>query len=542
VQSPLDVIAAVNAQAVTDGVDVVASFDVDSNRMVITDNTVGTGDFRIEEVYGTDPIAVREMTTLTRSLGLLKSSQGNTVVGNTLISSGPPIDETTLLTDLVPPPERGFMVIRGGDNEPVKIDLTGANTIQDVIDGINGSGKFTAAWDANEKRLIVTDPMATGGNFGLVVEELVNTGRDLGFITGTSNHVSDVITGAPIHVKSLPTLVGSVDLDPALTPETDLQSLNSTRLSNPGVNLGYIRITDKAGRFAAIDLRGSKTIDDILTKINNPANGIYVEARISADGKGLEIVDKNHGAAGKLEIIDIDSTSAADLGILGRTVDHVLIGKDVDPAISLNTSVSALNGGAGVPLGKVYVQSGSYSGEIDLTGVTTVGEMLDKLSNTDNNFNLQAWISEDGKRINLTNTMGEPYIKMRDAGGKSPNTASSLGLGNTPSIFTTLMDLRDNLLRNDAKAISEESIKKIDEDLKRVLNLHAEVGSKTNRANAAKEKQETITLNLKKMLSSVENIDMSEAIIKMTEYETAYQAALQVGSRIMQMSLLDFLG
>ena len=542
VQSPLDVISAVNAQAVTDGVDIVASFDVDSNRMVITDNTVGLADFRIEEVYGTDPIAVREMTTLTRSLGLLKSSQGNTVVGNTLISSGPPIDETTLLTDLVPPPERGFMVIRGADKEPVKIDLTGANTIQDVIDGINGSGKFTAAWDATAKRLIVTDPSATGGNFGLVVEELVNTGRDLGFITGTSNHVSDVITGAPIHVKSLPTLVGSVDLDPALTPETDLQSLNSTRLSNPGVNLGYIRITDKAGRFAAIDLRGSKTIDDILTKINNPANGIYVEARISADGKGLEIVDKNHGAAGKLEIIDIDSTSAADLGILGRTVDHVLIGKDVDPAISLNTSVSALNGGAGVPLGKVYVQSGSYSGEIDLTGVTTVGEMLDKLSNTDNNFNMQAWISEDGKRINITNTNGEPYIKVRDAGGKSPNTASSLGLGNTPSIFTTLMDLRDNLLRNDAKAISEESIKKIDEDLKRVLNLHAEVGSKTNRATAAREKQETITLNLKKMLSSVENIDMSEAIIKMTEYEIAYQAALQVGSRIMQMSLLDFLG
>ncbi len=351
-----------------------------------------------------------------------------------------------------------------------------------------------------------------------------------------------MITGAPIHVKSLPTLVGSIDLDPKLTPETDLQSLNSTRLSNPGVNLGYIRITDKAGRFAAIDLRGSKTIDDILTKINNPANGIYVEARISKDGKGIEIIDKNHGAAGKLEIIDIDSTSAADLGILGRTVDHVLIGKDVDPAISLTTPVSALNGGKGVPLGKVYVQSGSYSGEIDLTGVTTVGEMLDKLSNTDNNFNLQAWISEDGKRINLTNTMGEPYIKVRDAGGKSPNTASSLGLGNTPSIFTTLMDLRDNLLRNDAKAISEESLKKVDEDLKRVLNLHAEVGSKTNRANAAKEKQETITLNLKKMLSSVENIDMSEAIIKMTEYETAYQAALQVGSRIMQMSLLDFLG
>ncbi|HAE37272.1 MAG TPA: flagellar hook-associated protein 3 [Candidatus Riflebacteria bacterium] len=542
VQSPQDIMAAINAQALADGVNLVASFDAVSNRMVITDNTVDNGfDFKIEEVYGSNPIAVREVTTLTKNLGLLKSSQGNTIVGNTLTSSTLPLDETTLLSDLLPPPERGFMVIRGADKEPVKIDLTGANTIQDVLDGINGSGKFAASWDANEKRFVVTDPTATGGNYGIVIEELVNTGRDLGFITGASNHVYGTITGSPINVKSLPTMVGSVDLNPALTPQTDLQSLNSTRMSNPGVNLGYIRITDKAGRFAAIDLRGSQTIDDILTKINNPANGIYVEARISADGKGLEIIDKNNGATGKLEIIDIDSTTASDLGISGRTVDNKLIGKDVDPAMSLTTPISALNGGKGVPLGKVYVQSGSYSGEIDLTGVKTVGEMLDKLSNSDNNFNLQAWISADGKRINLTNTMGEPYIKVRDAGGKNPNTASTLGLGNTPSLFTTMMDLRDNLLRNDAKAISEESIKNIDEDLRRVLNLHAEVGSKTNRANAAKEKQENITLNLKNMLSSVEDIDMAEAIIRMTEMETAYQAALQTGSRIMQMSLLDFL-
>ena len=541
VYSPQDIIDAINAQALADGVAVVAGFDVSSNSLFITDNTVGADDFRIEEVFGSNPIAVREVTTVTKNLGLLKSSQGNTIVGNTLISAGPPVDENTLLTDLVPPPERGFMVIRGADKEPVQIDLTGANTIQDVLDGINASGKFTASWDASANRFLVTDPSAVGGNYGIVIEEQVNTARDLGFITGTSNHVSDTITGAPIHVKALPTLVGSVDLNPTLTSETDLQALNSTRSSNPGVNLGYIRITDKAGRFAAIDLRGSTTISDVLSKINDPANGIYVEARINAAGNGIEIIDKNNGAAGKLEIIDIDSTSAQDLGISGRTVDTRLVGKDVDPAMTLTPSISALNGGKGVPLGKVYVQSGSYSGEIDLTGVKTVGEMLDKLSNTDNNFNLQAWISEDGKRINLTNTMGEPYIKVRDVGGKSPNTASSLGLGNTPSVFTTLMDLRDNLLRNDAQAISEESIKKIDEDLKRVLNLHAEVGSKTNRATAAREKQENITLNLKKMLSSVENIDMAEAIIRMTELEVAYQAALQTGSKVMQTSLMDFL-
>ena len=50
-----------------------------------------------------------------------------------------------------------------------------------------------------------------------------------------------------------------------------------------------------------------------------------------------------------------------------------------------------------------------------------------------------------------------------------------------------------------------------------------------------------MTLNLKTMLSNVEDIDMTEAIIHMTEWETVYQASLQVGANLMQTSLLDFL-
>jgi flagellar hook-associated protein 3 FlgL len=108
-------------------------------------------------------------------------------------------------------------------------------------------------------------------------------------------------------------------------------------------------------------------------------------------------------------------------------------------------------------------------------------------------------------------------------------------------MFSNILDLRDNLLRNDPDAISFESLKKLDEDLERVLKLHAEVGAKYNRVDAAKEKQENLTLNLKEMLSSVEDIDMAEAITRMTELETAYQAALQTGSRVLQTTLLDFL-
>jgi flagellar hook-associated protein 3 len=537
VGTPQDVIDAINAQT---GGNQTAGFDMNSKRIVITDNTAGADDFRIEEVFDGNPVKVDEISTVTKNLGLLKSSQGNTIVGDSLVPAG--LNLADPLASLVPPPEVGFMVIRGADNEPVDVDLTGAATIGDVVNAINATGKFTATWDTTANRFVVADPNAVAGNYGITVEEASNTGRDLGFITGTSNHLTSTITGSAITVKELPTLTGSLDMNPAVTRETDLKSLNSSRTFNSGVNLGYIRITDKAGHFKAIDLRGSKTIGDVLDKINDPANGIYIEARINQDQNGIELIDKNHGATGKMEVIDIDSSSAMDLGISGRTVDHNLIGKDIDPGMTATTPISALRvNDGGVTMGKLYVQSGEFSGEIDLTGVETVGEMIDKFSNSDTNFNIQAWISEDGKRLNLTNTKGEPYIKVRDLAEGNPNVASSLGLGNSPSVFTTLMDLRDNLLRNDAKAISEENLKMIDEDINRILKIHAEVGTKTNRVTATKEKQENISLNLKKMLSSVEDIDMAEAIVRMTELEVAYQAALQTGSRVMQTTLMDFL-
>lgn len=537
VNSPQDVIDAVNAQA---GGSQTASFDIASKRIVITDNTVGANDFAIADVFDGNQISLKETTTVTKNLGLLKSAQGNTIVGDPLIPAGLTLADP--IASLVPPPEVGFMVIRGADDAPVQIDLTGAATIGDVVNEINNSGKFTATWDTAANRFVVSDPNAIDGNYGITIEESSNTGRDLGLVVGTSVYTSNTLTGAAITVKSLPTLTGSLDMNPAVTKETELSALNSSRTFNSGVNLGYIRITDKAGHFKAIDLRGCETVGEVLNKINDPANGIYVEAKINADQNGIEIIDKNNGAPGKLEIIDIDSTSASDLGILGRTVDKNLVGKDIDPGMTSTTPISALRvNDGGVVMGKVYVQSGEFSGEIDLTGVKTVGQLVDKFSNTDANFNIQAWVSDDGKHINLTNTKGEPYIKVRDLAEGNPNVASSLGLGNSPSIFTTLMDLRDNLLRNDSKAISEENLKMIDEDLNRILKLHAEVGSKSNRVTATKEKQENITLNLKNMLSSVEDIDMAEAIIRMTELETAYQAALQTGSRLMQTTLMDFL-
>ncbi|HEY9071298.1 MAG TPA: flagellar hook-associated protein FlgL [Candidatus Ozemobacteraceae bacterium] len=532
-----DVIDAISSQ--TGGAQT-AHLDPDSKRLVITDTTSGTADFKITEVDGSQPVAVRDMTTVAKSLGLLQGSNNGTIVGSVLMP--PALTPASSLSSLVPPPEPGFMVIRGADGKPVQIDLTRASTIQDVLDRVNETGKFEAVWDGVHNRFTIGDISGASGDKGITIEEYTNPARDLGFLTGSMHYTGNVLTGAPITARSLPTLMGSVDLNPAVEESTELASLNSGRTMNKGTNLGFIRITDKAGNFKAIDLRGAKTIKDVLDRINDRTNQLGIEARINSARNGIELIDKT-GGPGQMEVIDIDSTTASDLGIKGRTIDSRLVGTDIDPAVNLSTRISSLRvNEGGVPLGEIYVQSGSYSGKIDLSGATTVGDLIEKLTFSDTNFKMAAWVDTDGKRLNLTNTSGEAYIKVRDLGTSDVGSASALGLGGSRSIFETLQDLRDNLYRNDSKAISDENIKTIQEDIERVLKVHAEVGSRTNRVTAAKEKIESITLNLKNMLSEVEDVDMTEAITRMTTIETAFRAALQSGAKILQTTLMDFLG
>lgn len=518
----------------------IASFDSVNKRLVIIDNTTPKQfeTFTITAIAGKETITIRENSTVAKRLGILGSTVGSTLVGETILP--PNLTISSNLSDIIPPPDLGSIVIKGPDEKPLVIDLSSAKTIQDVINKINQTEAYNATFDEINSRFVIKSNLAING---ITIEEQTNTARDLGFILGATTIVKEnKIVSRPIIIDSMPTLIGGVDLDPALELDTELSSLNTSRIGNTGVNLGRIRITDRAGNFATIDLRGCKTIADVLNKINDPANGLYIEAKINETRNGIDIIDKNRGAFGRLEVIDIDSTTAVDLGINGWTLDNTLYGKDLDPGLTTTTKISSLRiNEGGIKLGKIFVQSGEFSGEIDLSNVTTVGDLLDKISTSDSRFNIVAWINADKKRINISNTKNQPYIKVQEIEIGDSNIASGLGLAATRGIFRNLIDLRDNLLRNDSYAITNQSLKFIQEDIERVLKFHAEVGVKTNRANLTKEKLENFNLNINKLLDSVENIDIAEAITKLTNLETAFRAALQSGARIMQITLLDFL-
>ena len=74
-----------------------------------------------------------------------------------------------------------------------------------------------------------------------------------------------------------------------------------------------------------------------------------------------------------------------------------------------------------------------------------------------------------------------------------------------------------------------------------VLSSRAEVGAKLNRIELAEERLKDLEINLNKLLSNVQDIDVAEKIMDLKSEENAYRIALAVGARIIQPTLVDFL-
>lgn len=78
-------------------------------------------------------------------------------------------------------------------------------------------------------------------------------------------------------------------------------------------------------------------------------------------------------------------------------------------------------------------------------------------------------------------------------------------------------------------------------DLDTVLSLEAEVGAKINRLEMVMNRADNAEISMTKLLSDLEDADLAQLAVKLSEEEASYRAALAVGARIIQPTLADFL-
>ena len=75
----------------------------------------------------------------------------------------------------------------------------------------------------------------------------------------------------------------------------------------------------------------------------------------------------------------------------------------------------------------------------------------------------------------------------------------------------------------------------------KVLNARADVGARMNRVELMMNRLDIQEINTTKQMSNNEDTDYAETITKMTTQESIHQAALSVGAKIIQQTLVDFI-
>jgi flagellar hook-associated protein 2 len=255
----------------------------------VIDKTTGSGNFSVSG-------------SLAKQLGLAETpTSSNTITGERVQNTitGPLLSTLRGGKGIGTP---GSIQISDRNGNSATVNLSGSQSLRDVIERINSSGiGVSAVLNRSRTGITLTDVTgSTTNNFIVADADANNSATKLGIATSVSaNSIDSKELGAQF-----------------ISEATELSKLNQGR----GVRLGSFTITNSAGRPKTVNLTAAapKTVGDVLAAIND--NAIDVTARLNDDGDGIVIID-NSGGTGSFSIAENNSgNTALDLGIRGSGV------------------------------------------------------------------------------------------------------------------------------------------------------------------------------------------------------------------------------
>jgi flagellar hook-associated protein 2 len=305
--------------------------------------------------------------------------------------------------------------ITAGDGSTYDISMGGLKSVGDLLDAINkaSGGAVTASVAAGSRGITLTDNSGGGGQLDVSALNGSNAAKDLG-ILGTAS--SNQLTGKDV-VSSLDSVL-----------------LSSLR-GGQGLSLGAISLTDRNGGNATVDLSNATSMSDVLDAINNA--GLGIQASLKDSGNGIQLTDTT-GGSGDLTISDVNSTTAAELGIAG-TFDSATpnaTGANLQRQwVSENTQLSTYNGGKGVSAGKFTITSSSGQAttiDTSISGITTIGDVIDQINKA--GIGVTASINANGDGLLLSDTAaGAAKLTVADTSGRA---AADLKIAGTAAATT----------------------------------------------------------------------------------------------------------
>lgn len=434
-----------------------------------------------------------------------------------VVDLNPAVTDAVRISDLNGATGRGVTLGRIAvitDTTRVEIDLSGAATLGDVVTRLNAELPPGMSAALGPQGLLI----AQGGRVTIAEVGGGRTAADLGLV-GTFDGALRV----------------GGDLDPRVTLLTELKDLNN----GLGFDLTQPFVVRNGPQEVTIHPRDATTVQDLLNMINGSDVGAW--ARIADDGRRLEIVSRVSGV--DLQIEEAGGRSATSLGIR---------------SMHAGTRLADLNHGVGVETVagndlRITTASG-LNIDVDLDGAQTLQDVINRL-NAAGGGALTASFVRTGNGLLITDNTAGPNTLAATALNDSPAlrrlgldvtaTANRLegrdvNLLRADSPFTALLELREGLSGDDRLTLQAAG-QRIERVLEEMQRVQGQLASQARLMGERTERAETEQATAQVLLSGVQDVDFTEATVRFQQLQTALQANLLTASKVMNLSLLDFL-
>lgn len=130
-------------------------------------------------------------------------------------------------------------------------------------------------------------------------------------------------------------------------------------------------------------------------------------------------------------------------------------------------------------------------------------------------------------------------IQLSETSSISPGTTNATNLG-LRDFLTNLISLRDALNTGTSTAVTAvQAPLETSENL--LVNALSEYGAIELRIEVNQKQQQSRSDDIEKLVSNEADADLATTVVKLSQTSTAYEAALSSATKILQLSLLDYL-
>lgn len=457
----------------------------------------------------------------------------------------------------------------GNDIEKVEVDLRAGNTntLAELIDEIN--------YQVSNESMLRGTVRAREDNGRLLIET-IKTGSE---ITYDQLHLSDSTAGTLTGLGMIenPTTAYIDGAIPAAFPVNVVTGVNDTieidlgpSVSRNGIDYEPITITLTAGSYADV----SSIVNEINIQIRRHPEDVLGSVLASVEGlPGAEYI--------RLSSIDVGSdVEGADLAITGGTaladiglgITSAVSGGGTsegrgielepenifDTLIKIRDSLydyateSSLLKELQLPSGdiielfegdQITLEEGGRSLTITFVATDTVAD-LTRVFNEFLGGKAEARFDRSGRLIveNLT-TQKITGVKIS---AKNPTGVDREGFNELFKIDSEILGLSQvatGTMRHPTRHrdIGNLYLGTIDDDMENFLRFQAFIGATTNRLERTATLITNRDFNVKSERADIENANVADVIMELSQQEAVLTAALNVGSRVLTRSLLDYL-